>query len=77
MANNPRSHHVVPNSDGGWDVKRDGAKRISGHYDKKQDAVDAARKISQNQNTELFIHGKNGLIQNRDSHGNDPFPPRG
>jgi hypothetical protein len=24
----------------------------------------------------LFIHGKNGQIQNRNSYGNDPFPPR-
>ena len=51
--------------------------RSSGHFDKKQDAVDAGRKISQNQGTEFFIHGKDGKIQNKDSHGNDPYPPKG
>ena len=31
----------------------------------------------ENQESELFIHGKNGRIRERDSYGNDPFPPRG
>ena len=72
------THHVVPNSNnGGWDVKRGGALRPSGHFDRKQDAVDAGRKISRNQKTEFVIHGRDGRIQRKDSHGNDPFPPRG
>ena len=71
------SHHVVPNPDGGWDVKRSGSQRASSHSDRKQDAVDAGREISINQGTEFFIHGKDGEIQSRDSHGNDPFPPKG
>lgn len=71
----PGSHHVVPNANGGWDVKK--VTRSSGHFDKKQDAVDAGRKISQNQGTEFYIHGKDGKIQDKDSHGNDPYPPKG
>lgn len=39
--------------------------------------MDAGRKISQNQKTELVIHGMNGRIQSSDSHGNDPCPPKG
>ena len=77
MPKKPGSHHVVPNADGGWDVKKDGATRSSGHFDKKQEAVDAERKISQNQGTEFYIHGKDWKIQNKDSHGNDPYPPKG
>ncbi|MFP4526012.1 MAG: DUF2188 domain-containing protein [Bacteroidales bacterium] len=72
-----KSHHVVPNSKGGWDVKKSGSSRASKHTDTKKDAVDAARKMSKNQKTELFIHKKNGKFQNRDSHGNDPYPPKG
>jgi hypothetical protein len=72
-----KSHHVVPNSDGGWDVKKSGSERASKHYDTKQEAVDGAREISQNQGTELYIHGKDGKIQQKDSHGNDPYPPKG
>jgi len=67
-----KSHHVVPNPNGGWDVKRSGASRASGHFDRKADAVDAGRAISRNQRTELVIHRKDGTIQQKDSHGNDP-----
>lgn len=72
-----KSHHVVPNPDGGWDVKKAGSDRASIHRDTKQEAVEKGRQISQNQGTELYIHGKDGKIQQKDSHGNDPFPPKG
>ena len=72
-----KSTHVVPNSQGGWDIKQSGANRSSGHFDRKQDAVDQARGISRNQRTELVIHNKDGKIARKDSHGNDQFPPRG
>lgn len=72
-----KSHHVVPNPDGGWDVKKAGSERASKHCDTKQEAVKEGREISQNQGTELVIHGKDGKIQQKDSHGNDPYPPKG
>lgn len=72
-----KSHHVVPNPDGGWDIRKSGATRASRHFDRKADAVDRARQISQNQRTELMIHDKRGRISQKDSHGNDPCPPKG
>jgi hypothetical protein len=77
MPKGPKSHHVVPNRDGGWDVKRGGAERASGHHDTKQDAIDSARQISRHQGTELRIHNKDGRIASSDSHGSDPNPPKG
>jgi len=72
-----KTHHIVPNPSGGWDVKRGGADRASAHFDKKQDAVHVGREISRNQGTELKIHNKDGRISQSDSHGNDPHPPEG
>lgn len=73
-----KTTHVVPNSDkGGWDIKQGGGQRSSGHFDRKSDAVDRARDISRNQDSELYIHDKKGRIQEKDSHGNDPYPPKG
>ncbi|MFU9047989.1 DUF2188 domain-containing protein [Acinetobacter tibetensis] len=72
-----KSTHVVPNKDGGWDVKQSGGQRSSGHFDTKKEATDRARALSQNQNTELVIHNKDGKISQKDSHGNDPYPPEG
>jgi hypothetical protein len=71
-----KEHHVVPNPKGGWDIKKPGAERASVHTDTKQDAVDRGRVMSRNQKTEFIIHGKDGKIQNADSHGNDPCPPK-
>jgi len=71
-----KEHHVVPNPQGGWDVRRNDAERASVHTDTKADAVEAARRISRNQGTEMIIHGKDGKIQNSDSHGKDPCPPK-
>lgn len=70
------SHHLVSNSNGGWDVKRNGASRSSVHTDTKAEAEKMGRTISRNQKTEFVIHGKDGKIQRADSHGNDPCPPK-
>lgn len=72
-----KTHHVVPNPAGGWDVKKGGSEKASNHFDKKADAVDKGREISQNQGSEFYIHGRDGKIQSKDSHGNDPNPPKG
>lgn len=77
MAKGPKSHHVVPNQNGGWDVKRGGGERASARFDAKAHAIDRGREISRNQGTELRIHNRDGRIASSDSHGNDPNPPRG
>ncbi|CAN5657735.1 DUF2188 domain-containing protein [soil metagenome] len=71
-----KSHHVVPNPNGGWDVKRGGAQKATLHAETKQQAEKAGREISRNQGSEFVIHGLNGQIQRSDSHGHDPNPPK-
>lgn len=73
---NRKTHHIVHNPNGGWDVKKGGFKRASFHSENKTDAINTGRKISQNQKTEFVIHNKNGRISQSDSHGNDPNPPK-
>lgn len=73
---NKRNQHVVPH-EGGWAVKGAGAQRATEVFDRKTEAVDRGRQIAINQGTELLIHGKDGQIQSKDSHGHDPFPPKG
>ncbi|WP_412512169.1 DUF2188 domain-containing protein [Variovorax paradoxus] len=46
-------------------------------FDRKQDAVERAREIAQNQRTGLVIHGQDGKILSKESHFHDPFPPKG
>lgn len=71
------AYHVLPNHNGGWDVKRDRAERATRHFENKNDAIRAARELSKTNETELVIHDKEGRIIAKDSHGRDPFPPKG
>ena len=73
----PETHHVVPNPNGGWDVKRGGAERATGHFETKQDAIARGREVSRNQETELRIRNRDGKIKGSDSHGHDPRNIRG
>jgi uncharacterized protein DUF2188 len=40
-------------------------------------AVAIARAIAKANRSELIVQGRSGRIRFRDSHGSDPFPPRG
>lgn len=68
--------HVVPNSNGGWDSKKSNAERASKHFDTKKDAMEWSREKAKETKSELIPHGKDGKIQNPNSYGNDPNPPK-
>lgn len=69
--------HVVSNPDrGGWDAKRPNADRASKHFDTKKEAMDWSRGLAKKEGLELIPHGKDGKIQNPNSYGNDPCPPK-
>lgn len=70
------THRVTPRGND-WQVKRDGDKRPSHVVPTQKQAIDIARQISINQGTELQIHDRHGQIRQSDSHGNDPYPPKG
>lgn len=76
MTSKKSNHHVVPHN-GGWAVRRENSGRVSATFPTQRQAIDSGREISRNQQTELYIHRSNGQIRERDSHGNDPSPPKG
>lgn len=71
-----RNQHVVPHQDG-WAVRGAGNQRATSVHQTQAEAIDTGRQIARNQGSELLIHGRNGRIRERDSYGDDPFPPRG
>ena len=71
-----QSHHVVPSPRGGWAVKKSGSTKASRVFETKAKAESWARAKSREQHTELVIHRRDGTIERKDSHGNDPMPPR-
>jgi uncharacterized protein YdaT len=68
--------HVVPHGDD-WAARREGADRVSSIHETQADAIEAARRTAMHEGGETFIHRPDGRIRDRDSYGNDPFPPRG
>jgi len=71
-----KGQHVVPNGSK-WSVRRAGSSRASHTYRTQHEAVETAREIARNQETELYIHGRDGRIRERSSYGRDPYPPKG
>jgi hypothetical protein len=73
-----KNQWVVPVNGGDqWGVRGEGNDRITSIHDTQQEAIDRARGIAINQQSELFIQGRDGQIRERNSYGNDPFPPKG
>ncbi len=70
-----KNQHVVPH-DGKWAVKGAGNQKATSTHSTQSDAIDAARGIAQNQQSEVVVHRPDGRIRDKDSYGNDPCPPR-
>ena len=68
--------HVTHNANGGWNVKSENTSRAMKTLSTKQEAINYGRNVAIGRKTELVIHGLNGRIQDKDSYGNDPVPPR-
>jgi len=71
-----KNQHVVPHGNN-WAVKGAGNSKATSIHSTQADAIKEARDIAQNQKSELLIHGTNGQIRERNTYGNDPFPPKG
>lgn len=69
-------HHVVP-AGGKWTVRRSGGSRASAVFDTQREALDDARDKARRDGGELYVHGRDGRIRERNSYGRDPHPPRG
>ncbi len=73
------NRHVVPNPNGGWDVKRAGAQRASSHHRTQAEAERRAKQIvGRAGGGEAVIHGTDGRVRDSDTvrPGKDPNPPK-
>ena len=70
--------HTVYNSDKHrWENKVEGNPDPISRHGTKANAEDRGRSVAKGDKVEHFIHGKDGKIQERNTYGKDPFPPRG
>ncbi len=70
------NQHVLPRTDG-WAVKKAGAPKDTRVFPSQVQAIDFAKQVAKNQNSELIIHTRDGRIRERNSYGKDPHPPKG
>ncbi|WP_007682468.1 DUF2188 domain-containing protein [Sphingobium indicum] len=71
-----KGQHVVPNG-GKWSVKTAGASRASSTHKTQAEAIKAGTQRAKKEGTELYVHGRDGRIRERNSYGHDPHPPKG
>ena len=67
--------HIVPDGNR-WAVKREGKTDPLSTHRTKELADESGRPVARREKVELVIHKKDGTIQDKDSFGNDPYPPK-
>lgn len=71
-----KNQHVVPHNNK-WGVRGEGNEKVTKVTETQRQSIEIAKEIAKNQESEVVIHRPNGQIRDKDSYGNDPFPPKG
>ena len=62
------SNHFIPSyKNGGWAVKKLGSLIVSKSFNSQDGAVRYGRELNRKEKTELFIHKRDGTIQDRNT----------
>ena len=67
---------VAPHGDK-WQAKRQGNQKASKVFDTQKEAIDYSKPKAKDDKVEFIIKNRKGQIREKDSYGNDPFPPKG
>jgi uncharacterized protein YdaT len=68
--------HITHRQDGTWAVIGEGDARASSIHQTQSEAIEVGRPLARQNESELVIHDRDNKIRDKDSYGNDPFPPR-
>ena len=70
-----KNQHIVPHNHD-WAVKGTGNSRATSIRDTQAEAIEIAKQIAINQQSDVVIYGSDERIRDKDSYDGDPFPPR-
>jgi len=74
-----KTYHVNPSTQGQWVVRQSGTARAERAFEKQGDAIHFVRKeakrASEKQEVEVYIHGRDGRIRQKDTYESDHAPP--
>ena len=71
-----RNVHIVP-WEKKWAVKTANSEKPFRLKETQEEAIQIGKQMAERNKSELLIHGKNGQIREKNSYGNDEFPPKG
>jgi len=72
-----RNVHTVYNSDRSmWETKKEKQEKPIFSSHTKGNAMEKSVRLAKELEVEHVIHNKDGKISDKDSYGNDPFPPK-
>ena len=78
MGNSSSNVHTTYNQEAGnWRNISEGASKPVKVYETKAEAQSDGRDIASSRGVEHLIHNQDGKISQRNSYGNDDFPPKG
>lgn len=61
------TQHVAPHLDGGWKVRRGSSLRATKRFETREEAITYGRKVSRRQGADLYIHGRDGMVQEKET----------
>lgn len=67
--------HVTPHQNG-WQVKSGGSEKAYRVVSTQKEAINIAKTVAINNQTDTKIHGRDGRIRAGNSYGSDPCPPK-
>lgn len=68
--------HVKPKGEE-WAVQSAGSAKNYRVVSTQKEAIEIGKSVAKNNKSELIIQGKNGKIREKNSYGNDNYPPKG
>jgi len=71
----PKNIHTVPFGER-WAVKKEGVATPVSTHNTKANAETRGASLARQNKVEHVIHGRDGRIQDKDSYGPDPCPPK-
>ena len=69
--------HVTPHKSGNWQVITAGNTKATKVCTTQKECISLATKQAKKNETELLIHNRQGRIREKNSYGNDLYPPKG
>lgn len=74
---NEKNFWTQKRPDGKWESKREGAERASKVTATQAEAWQHSKQKAAEAKGEAVLKGRDGKIRERNSYGNDPYPPEG